>query len=73
MKQLWKLVTAVSSKIPGSPEGKLRLHDKVWGMCNYLGAPLMYITINPSATNNPICLNLCGEEIPILPTFWSRT
>ena len=69
MKQLWKLVTAVSSKIPGSPEGKLRLRHKVWGMCNYLGAPLMYITINPSATNSPICLNLCGEEVPIFPAF----
>ena len=63
-KDLWKMVKLVSSRIPGTPANKAKSRNMIWGMINYLGAPLLYITINPSDTNSP---HFCGIKVPLFP------
>jgi hypothetical protein len=65
MRELKRLVTTVSGKMPGSPEMKRKFRNQIWGMMGYYGAPMLYITVNPSACNSPICLRLCGVEISL--------
>jgi hypothetical protein len=68
LQKLWRMVEIVSGNIPGSPANKKKLRNQVWAMTYYMGAPLLYITINPSEYNSPISLCIAGHVIPLFPT-----
>ena len=72
-------VKAISSNIPGSPECRLTMRNKIRAMILSLGVPSFFVTVNPADVYNPIVKFLAGNDIDIddllpdqVPTYWEQ-
>ncbi len=47
----------------GTDESRIKIRSLIWGMCIKKNPPLIWLTINPADTQDPVALVLCGENI----------
>jgi Helitron helicase-like domain at N-terminus len=52
----------VNRKVSGSITSKKYMHNEIWSLISYLGAPLWYITLSPADNKHPICLYFADTE-----------
>lgn len=62
---LRKHVSAVRAKIMGTDESRIKIRRQIWSTIVMLGPPSLWITINPSDTNDPIAQVLAGSDIDL--------
>ena len=65
MISLRETITAVRTKVDGTDEARIRIRSLVWGMCIKKNPPSLWLTINPTDTQNPIARMFAGEEIDL--------
>ena len=65
MKSLRGQVSAIRARVPGTNEYRTKMRAKVWSTIVQYGPPSLWITINPSDTQNPIAQVLAGENIDL--------
>lgn len=58
-------ITAVRARVSGTNEARLRLRSKIWSTNLLFNPPSLWITINPSDTNDPIAQVLAGCDIDL--------
>ena len=51
--------------VPGSNGYKVAMRNEIRALINSLGAPVLFITLNPSDVDNPIVRLMVGEEIDL--------
>jgi hypothetical protein len=56
-------VSAVRAKVMGTDESRTGIRSQIWGMTMMCGPPSLWITINPSDTNDPIAQVMAGVDI----------
>lgn len=62
---LRKHVSAVRAKVMGTDESRIKIRRQIWSTIVGRGPPSLWITINPSDTNDPIAQVLAGTEIDL--------
>lgn len=65
MRTLRHMLSSVRAKVMGTDESRRKLRAFVWGLCVKKGPPSIWLTINPSDTQDPIAQVLCGEDIDL--------
>lgn len=65
VRALRKKLTAVRTKVRGSDESRNAVRSKIWGMNLAFNPPSLWITINPSDTQDPIVQVLSGVAIDL--------
>lgn len=65
MRALRQTLSSVRAKVMGTDESRRKLRAFVWGMCVKKNPPSVWLTINPSDTQDPIAQVLCGEDIDL--------
>ena len=65
MRTLRHTLSSIRAKVMGMDESRVRIHSLVWGMCVKKNPPSIWLTINPSDTQDPIAQVLCGENIDL--------
>ena len=65
MRALRHMLSSVQAKVMGTDESRRKLRAFVWGLCVKKGSPSIWLTINPSDTQDPIAQVLCGEDIDL--------
>ena len=76
MKSLRGQVSAIHARVPGINEYRTGMRSKVWSTAVQYGPPSLWITINPSDTQNPIAQVFTGENIDLnnfLPSMSHNT
>lgn len=63
IRSLRKHLTAVRAKVVGTDESRTRIRSLVWGMVIKKNPPSLWITINPSDSNDPVAQIFTGAEI----------
>jgi hypothetical protein len=58
-------ISAVRSKVMGTDESRTGIRSKMWGMTVMKNPPSLWITINPSDTNDPIAQVMAGSDIDL--------
>jgi hypothetical protein len=58
-------LTAVKSKVEGSDESRVSIRSKIWGTNLLHNPPSLWVTINPSDTQDPIAQVLAGADIDL--------
>ncbi|KAF8231595.1 hypothetical protein L208DRAFT_1046197, partial [Tricholoma matsutake] len=56
-------LTAVRANIMGTDESQTQIRSKIWSTAVVKGPPLLWITINPLDTHDPVVQVFAGEEI----------
>ena len=54
--QVIKDLDHVSGKMHGSITSKKYVHNEIWSLINYIGAPSWYFTLSPADIQHPICI-----------------
>ena len=49
----------------GTDESRIRVRSQIWGMCIKKNPPSLWLTINPTDTQDPIAQVLCGQDIDL--------
>jgi hypothetical protein len=65
VRALRKHLSAVRSKIAGTDESRTSMRSQIWGTSLLLNPPSLWITINPSDTNDPIAQVMTGANIDL--------
>ena len=65
MRSLRHTLSSIRAKVMGTDESCMRIRSLVWGMCVKKNPPSIWLTINPSDTQDPIAQVLCGENIDL--------
>jgi len=60
---LRKHITAIHAKVIGTDKSRINIRTYIWGMTILKNPPSLWITINPSDTQDPIAQVLAGKEI----------
>lgn len=63
VRTLRKDLAAVRTRVRGSDEARTSVRSKIWGMNLACNPPSLWITINPSDTQDPIAQVLAGYDI----------
>lgn len=63
VRSLRELVSSLRTKVPGTDESRTGMRSQIWGLTTMKNAPSIWLTINPSDTNDPIAQVLAGEDI----------
>jgi Helitron helicase-like domain at N-terminus len=58
-------LSAVKTKVQGSDESRISIRSKIWGTNLLHNPPSLWVTINPSDTQDPIAQVLAGVEIDL--------
>jgi hypothetical protein len=62
---LRRQLTAVKTKVQGSDESRISIRSKIWGTNLLHNPPTLWITINPSDTQDPIAQVMAGADIDL--------
>jgi hypothetical protein len=62
---LRRQLSAVKTKVQGSDESRTSIRSKIWGTNLLHNPPSLWVTINPSDTQDPIAQVLAGVEIDL--------
>jgi Helitron helicase-like domain at N-terminus len=65
VRSLRKHVSAIRAKVMGTDESRIKIRGQIWSTIVLQGPPSLWITINPSDTNDPIAQVLAGAEIDL--------
>jgi Helitron helicase-like domain at N-terminus len=65
VRRLRKHVSAIRAKVMGTDESRIRIRGQIWSTIVLQGPPSLWITINPSDTNDPIAQVMAGAEIDL--------
>lgn len=65
IRALRKNLSVVRSGVKGSDEARQQVRTKIWGMTLAFNPPSLWITINPSDTQDPIAQVLAGNDIDL--------
>ena len=49
----------------GTDESRIKIRSMIWGMIVRYGPPSVWLTINPTNTQDPIAQVLCGSDIDL--------
>lgn len=60
---LWKQVTATRTRVMATDECRSSYRSKIWSMVVAFNPPLIWLTLNPSDTHDPIAQVFAGKEI----------
>lgn len=60
---LHALLSSLRMKVPGTDESCTGIHSQIWGLTTMKNPPSVWLTINPSDTNDPIAQVLAGKDI----------
>ena len=60
---LRQLVSSLRTKVPGTDESHTGMRSQIWGMTMMKNPASLWLTINPSDTNDPIAQIFTGEDI----------
>ncbi|KAJ3567669.1 hypothetical protein NP233_g6214 [Leucocoprinus birnbaumii] len=71
MRALRKEVSTVRVQVHGTDESRIGIRRKIWGATAVFGPPSIWLTLNPSDTQDPIVQVLAGVDID-LDEFDSR-
>lgn len=63
VRSLRKHVSAVRAKVMGTDESRIKIRRQIWSTIVVQGPPSLWITINPSDTNDPLAQVLAGSDI----------
>ena len=58
-------LTAVRAKVQGMDESRRTIRSKIWGMTVMFNPPTLWVTINPSDTQDPIAQVMAGVDIDL--------
>ncbi|KAG1871225.1 hypothetical protein DFJ58DRAFT_722653 [Suillus subalutaceus] len=58
-------LSAVCTKVVGTDESQTKVRSYIWGMMVMKNPPLLWITINPTDTHDPIAQVFAGEDIDL--------
>ncbi|KDR65185.1 hypothetical protein GALMADRAFT_22556, partial [Galerina marginata CBS 339.88] len=47
--------------------GKKSMHNEIWSLISYIGAPSWFITLSPADSKHPICLYFADKDIQFKP------
>ena len=62
---LWRHLTAVRSRVPGSDESRMQMRPMAFGTIAAKGPPDIWLTLNPPDTQDPIAQVLTGQDIDL--------
>ena len=65
VRDLRRHVSAIRAKVMGTDESRIEIRAQIWSTIVMMGPPSLWITINPSDTNDPIAQVLAGAEIDL--------
>lgn len=65
MRALRQEMRAIRTRVKGSDESRTSVRYKIWATNLQFNPPIIWLTINPSDTNDPIAQVLTGEEIDL--------
>ena len=57
----------VGASVKGSLANKKYMHNEIWSMVSYLGAPSWFITLSPADNKHPICLYYADKDVKFKP------
>ncbi|KAF8290396.1 hypothetical protein DL93DRAFT_2069047, partial [Clavulina sp. PMI_390] len=60
--KLLEEVNAITTHLPGSKLDKLKIRNDIRAYMGYFGLPVIYLTLNPSATHSPIYQVMWGDD-----------
>lgn len=63
IKSLRENLRSVRAKVMGTDESRIQIRSRIWGMCLKKNPPSIWLTINPSDTQDPIAQVLMGKNI----------
>ncbi|KAJ7584278.1 hypothetical protein C8J56DRAFT_892964 [Mycena floridula] len=72
MRILRQQVSAIRARVEGTNEAQQAMRAKIWGTTMVCGPPSLWMTWNPSDTQDPVAQFLCGADID-LDNFVERT
>lgn len=62
-RSLRELVSSLRTKVPGTDESRTGMRSQIWGLTTLKNPASVWVTINPSDTNDPIAQVFAGEDI----------
>ena len=65
VKDLRKHLSAIRAKVMGTDESRVKIRAQIWSTTVRCGPPSLWITINPSDTNDPIAQVIAGSSIDL--------
>ena len=65
IQQLRKHVSTIHAKVMGTDESRVKIRSQIWSTIAMFGPPSLWITINPSDTNDPIAQVFAGCDIDL--------
>jgi hypothetical protein len=65
VRSLRKHVSAIRAKVMGTDESRIKIRGQIWSTIVLQGPPSLWITINPSDTNDPIAQVIAGAQIDL--------
>lgn len=65
IQDLRKHVSAIRAKVMGTDESRIKIRAQIWSTSVMCGPPSLWITINPSDTNDPIAQVIAGCDIDL--------
>ena len=60
--QVIKDLDHVAGKVHATTSSKKYMHNKIWSLMAFKGAPSWYITLYPADFQHPICLYFAGKQ-----------
>jgi hypothetical protein len=70
--QLLKDLDHVSGSVQGSLTSKKYMHNEIWSLVCYLGAPSWFITFAPADNRHPISLYFADTKETFQPEFRTK-
>ena len=58
-------LSAIRAKVMGTDESRIKIRAQIWSTTVIYGPPSLWITINPSDTNDPIAQVIAGSDIDL--------
>ena len=65
MQSLRRNLTSIRAKVMGTDESRIKIRSMIWGMIVKSGPPSIWLTINPTDTQDPVAQVLCGCDIDL--------
>ena len=60
--QVMKDLDPVAGKVNATTSSKKYMHNEIWSLMAFRGAPSWYITLSPADIQHPICLYFAGKQ-----------
>jgi uncharacterized protein DUF6570/helitron helicase-like protein/PIF1-like helicase len=65
-------IDTVGGHVKGSLTSKKYMHNNVWSLISYIGAPSWFITLSPADINHPICIYFADKNITFKPELYFK-